>query len=68
MLTIIPANMDVATQEILELANDLDSEGDRTLGVLTKPDLVDQDAESRVVNLVEGRARVMKLGWHVAAG
>ena len=65
MLTVVPANVDVATQEILELANDVDPNGDRTLGVLTKPDLVDQGAEPRVIDLVEGRARVMKLGWHV---
>ena len=65
MLTVVPANVDVATQEILKLADDLDPEGDRTLGVLTKPDLVDTGAEDRVVNLIEGRAREIKLGWHV---
>lgn len=65
MLAVIPANVDVATQEILELATDVDPTGDRTLGVLTKPDLVDQGAESRVIDLIEGRTRVMKLGWHV---
>lgn len=65
MLAVIPANVDVATQEILELATDVDPTGDRTLGVLTKPDLVDQGAESRVIDLIEGRARVMKLGWHI---
>lgn len=65
MLTVVPANVDVATQEILELASDVDPECNRTLGVLTKPDLVDQGAEARVVDLVEGRARTTKLGWHV---
>ncbi|KXT07931.1 hypothetical protein AC579_6692 [Pseudocercospora musae] len=65
MLAVIPANVDVATQEILELANDSDPHGDRTLGVLTKPDLVDKGAEPRVVDLVDGRTRPMKLGWHI---
>ncbi|EME80001.1 uncharacterized protein MYCFIDRAFT_141872 [Pseudocercospora fijiensis CIRAD86] len=65
MLAVIPANVDVATQEILELANDADPHGDRTLGVLTKPDLVDKGAEPRVIDLVDGRARPMKLGWHI---
>lgn len=65
MLTVIPANVDVATQEILELAADVDPNGDRTLGVLTKPDLVDRRAESKVVDIIEGRARKTKLGWHV---
>lgn len=65
MLTVIPANVDVATQEILEMAVDVDPDGKRTLGVLTKPDLVDHGAESRVIDLLEGRAHPLKLGWHV---
>jgi Dynamin family/Dynamin central region len=65
MLTVIPANVDVATQEILELASDADPDGHRTLGVLTKPDIVDEGAEPRVMDLVLGRAHVMKLGWHL---
>lgn len=65
MLAVVPANVDVATQEILELALDVDPTGDRTLGVLTKPDLVDTGAEHRVIDLVENRTRQMKLGWHI---
>lgn len=65
MLAVIPANVDVATQEILQLAHDVDPENDRTLAVLTKVDLVDKGAEKRVLDLVEGRSRKMKLGWHM---
>lgn len=65
MLAVIPANVDVATQEILELARDVDKDGDRTLGVLTKPDLVDKGAEGKVVELMEGEDGKMKLGWHI---
>jgi hypothetical protein len=65
MLAVVPASIDLATQEILELAAEADIHGDRTLGVLTKPDLVDRGAESGVLDLVEGRARPMKLGWHI---
>jgi Dynamin family/Dynamin central region len=65
MLTVIPANVDVATQEILQLAADVDPEGKRTLGVLTKPDLVDTGAEGRVVDLLQGRAHPLRLGWHI---
>ncbi|KAH8690854.1 P-loop containing nucleoside triphosphate hydrolase protein [Talaromyces proteolyticus] len=52
MLAVVPANVDIVTQEIIELAQEVDPEGERTLGVLTKPDLVDPGAES-------------KLGWIV---
>lgn len=65
MLAVVPANVDMATQGVLELATGFDADGDRTLGVLTKPDLVDEGAESSVVDFVEGRTRQMKLGWHI---
>jgi Dynamin family len=55
MLAVIPCNVDIATQEILERAEEVDPEGIRTLGVLTKPDLVDKGAEMTVVDLIEGR-------------
>lgn len=46
MLVVIPANVDIATQEILTLAEEADPDGHRTLGVLTKPDLVRMRANS----------------------
>lgn len=65
MLVVVPANVDIATQEILERAEELDPEGTRTLGVLTKPDLVDKGAEKNVIDLIEGRTHQLKLGWHI---
>ena len=38
MLTVVPANVDIATQDIVQKAEKLDPEGVRTFGVLTKPD------------------------------
>lgn len=58
ILAVIPANVDIATQEISEKC---DKNGQRTLGVLTKPDLVDKGAEPRVVDLVEGKPHVTNL-------
>ena len=65
MLTVIPANVDIATQGILEKAEEFDKEGNRTLGVLTKPDLVDKGAEHNVVNLITDREHPLRLGWHL---
>ncbi|KAI0474724.1 dynamin GTPase [Xylaria cf. heliscus] len=65
MLTVVSSNVDIATQEIVELAEDLDPDGIRTIGVLTKPDLVDKGAEGEVTALVEGKKHRLKLGWHV---
>ena len=63
ILAVVPANVDVATQEILEMAGELDVKGERTLGVLTKPDLVDKGAEPAVIDIIEGRSHVLNLGW-----
>jgi hypothetical protein len=65
VLAVIPANVDIATQEILEMAEDVDSHGQRTLGVLTKPDLVDKGAEPGVVELLDGTRHKLNLGWHI---
>jgi hypothetical protein len=45
---VVPANVDIATQEIIQMAEDADTHGQCTLGVLTKPDLVDKGAEDKV--------------------
>src|SRR2546423_1284070 len=47
------------------MAEELDPDGLRTLGVLTKPDIVDQGAESAVLDLIEGRKHQLRLGWHL---
>ncbi|PLB39905.1 dynamin family protein [Aspergillus candidus] len=63
MLMVVPANVDIATQEIVELAREYDPDGQRTLGVLTKPDLVDTGAEQRVLGLIHGEDLTFKQGW-----
>lgn len=65
ILTVIPCNVDIATQEILERAEDIDPEGIRTFGILTKPDLVDKGSEGAVISLVEGKSHQLRLGWHL---
>ncbi|KFY17936.1 hypothetical protein V492_00265 [Pseudogymnoascus sp. VKM F-4246] len=40
ILAVLPSNVDIATQEIVEIAEEYDPNGERTLGVLTKPNLV----------------------------
>ena len=45
MLTVVSANVDIATQEILEKAEEVDPDDIRTFGVLTKPYSVDKGAE-----------------------
>ncbi|KAL8885217.1 MAG: hypothetical protein Q9192_006680 [Flavoplaca navasiana] len=63
ILAVVPANVDIATQEILEMASKYDMDGKRTLGVLTKLDLVDKGAENNVISLIQGTSHMLNLGW-----
>ena len=42
ILCVIPANNDISTSDALKLAKEVDKEGKRTLGVLTKIDIMDK--------------------------
>ncbi|KHE83776.1 hypothetical protein GE21DRAFT_1210308 [Neurospora crassa] len=66
ILAVLPANVDIMTQEILALAEKYDPDGERTLGVLTKPDLViERSAKEAVCNLVTGRKKALNLGYYL---
>ncbi|KAL7912170.1 P-loop containing nucleoside triphosphate hydrolase protein [Trichoderma velutinum] len=64
ILAVLPSNVDIATQEILQIAEEYDKNGERTLGVLTKPDLVNEpSAQAAVCDLVQGKKRPLNLGY-----
>jgi hypothetical protein len=65
MLAVVPANVDLATQEILEMAKEVDPDYHRTIGVMTKPDLVDKGAERKVMEIVEGKGSHKTLDWSI---
>ena len=52
ILAVVPGNADMSTSESLQLAMQLDPEGKRTLGVITKIDIMDKgtDASSMLLN------------------
>ncbi|KAG5851541.1 hypothetical protein ANANG_G00052780 [Anguilla anguilla] len=62
-LVVVPANIDIATTEALKMAKEVDPSGQRTLGVLTKPDLVDKGTEETVVNTVNNLIVTLKKGY-----
>ena len=45
ILCVIPANQDLSTQDSINMARKLDPQGKRTLGVLTKVDLMDEGTD-----------------------
>lgn len=66
ILAVLPCNVDIVTQEILAMAEQYDTTGQRTLGILTKPDLVrEKSAQAVVCNLVKGEKRALNLGYHI---
>ncbi|OTA03999.1 dynamin family protein [Trichoderma parareesei] len=66
ILAVVPCIVDIANQKILRLAAEVDPDGKRTLGVLTKPDLCIENATKAVVcDLVNGKRRDLHLGYCV---
>ncbi|XP_052014972.1 interferon-induced GTP-binding protein Mx1 isoform X2 [Apodemus sylvaticus] len=64
-LVVVPSNVDIATTEALSMAKEVDPGGDRTIGILTKPDLVDRGAEDKVVDVVRNLVYHLKKGYMI---
>lgn len=66
ILAVLPSNIDIANQEILTMAEEYDPNGERTLGILTKPDLVpEHSSKLAVCNIVRGKKKQLTLGYYV---
>ncbi|KAJ7349069.1 Dynamin central region-domain-containing protein [Mycena albidolilacea] len=61
ILAVTAANQDLANSEGLKMAREVDPEGTRTIGVLTKVDLM--DAGTDVVDILAGRIIPLRLGY-----
>lgn len=61
ILAVTGANTDLANSDGLKLARDVDPEGLRTIGVLTKVDLMDQGTD--VIDILAGRVVPLRLGY-----
>ncbi|XP_051803822.1 zinc finger and BTB domain-containing protein 49 isoform X2 [Acanthochromis polyacanthus] len=64
-LVVVPCNVDIATTEALKMAQQVDPDGERTLGILTKPDLVDKGTEETVIEIVHNEAIHLKKGYMI---
>lgn len=60
ILTVLPANVDLANSDALKLALTVDPSGERTIGVVTKIDLMDEGTNA--VNLIQGKVFPLRLG------
>ncbi|XP_038657391.1 interferon-induced GTP-binding protein Mx3-like isoform X3 [Scyliorhinus canicula] len=64
-LVVVPCNVDIATTEALKMAQEVDPTGERTLGILTKPDLVDKGTETNVVDIVRNIVVELRKGYMI---
>ncbi|GLI82220.1 hypothetical protein PoHVEF18_010645 [Penicillium ochrochloron] len=64
VLAVVPASSDVDTQGIIQRARRYDKDGLRTVGIITKPDLINKGTEPRVARLARNLDRTkLKLGF-----
>ncbi|KAL0941492.1 dynamin family protein [Colletotrichum truncatum] len=66
-LAVVSATNDAANQPILQRVRKFDPQGERTLGVITKPDQLPSGSgsESKFLELACNKDVFFKLGWHV---
>eukprot|EP00092_Neocalanus_flemingeri_P034950 GFUD01038029.1.p1 GENE.GFUD01038029.1~~GFUD01038029.1.p1 ORF type:complete len:778 (-),score=179.11 GFUD01038029.1:280-2613(-) len=61
ILAVTPANQDLANSDALKLARFVDKEGNRTIGVITKLDLMDDGTDAR--DIFENKLLPLKKGY-----
>ncbi|KAJ1487321.1 P-loop containing nucleoside triphosphate hydrolase protein, partial [Baffinella frigidus] len=63
ILAVVPCNVDIATVGIINDARKADPQGQRTIGVLTKPDLIARGEEESVVETLRNVKAPLELGY-----
>ena len=58
---VTPANQDLANSDALKLAHRVDRTGERTIGVLTKVDLMDEG--TNCIDVIQGKVYPLRLGY-----
>ncbi|CAN6911378.1 unnamed protein product [Brassica oleracea] len=61
ILAVTPANSDLANSDALQIAGNADPDGHRTIGVITKLDIMDRGTDAR--NLLLGKVVPLRLGY-----
>jgi GTP-binding protein EngB required for normal cell division len=66
ILAVLSAKVEYVLQEVTDLAKGADSQGLRTIGLITKPDTLDagSDSERSWVQIAMNKDEELALGWH----
>lgn len=67
ILAVVSADNAFANQPVTKFAREIDPQGTRTLGLITKPDKIDHgsDSEKYYVEMAQNLNVKLTLGWHV---
>ncbi|KAF0326350.1 dynamin [Colletotrichum asianum] len=64
ILAVVQAGNDVANQGIIKIAREYDLDGQRTVGIITKPDLINAGTEAKLANIAKNKDSIkLKLGF-----
>jgi len=64
ILAVVQAGNDIANQSIIKKSRSFDKDGERTVGIITKPDLINQGSEKRIALLASNKDTTkLKLGF-----
>jgi dynamin 1-like protein len=61
ILAVCPANADLTTADGLQMAREVDPKGIRTIGVITKIDIMDKGTNAK--RMIEGKDVALRLGY-----
>ncbi|KAI2644912.1 Interferon-induced GTP-binding protein Mx3 [Labeo rohita] len=62
-LVVVPCNTDIATTEALQMAQAVDPKGMRSVGILTKPDLIDKGTETKILDIALNKVIPLHKGY-----
>ncbi|OCK73566.1 hypothetical protein K432DRAFT_473141 [Lepidopterella palustris CBS 459.81] len=67
ILAIVTAKNDLEGQKVLRMVKKVDPKGERTIGIITKPDTLSpgSDGELKFVKCAKNEEHELQLGWHV---
>ncbi|KAH7303290.1 putative dynamin GTPase [Stachybotrys elegans] len=64
ILAVLQASNDMANQGIIKLAREHDPQGQRTVGIITKPDLINEGSEAKIAQAAKNQDAIkLKLGF-----